>query len=297
MPILAEELYQNLVKSIESGESAPGAKPQPESVHLTDWLSADTSRIDENLNRDMRLVMRLASLGHSARSQAGIKVRQPLSRIDFSVTSREEVAALEGFKDLLADELNVMQVRALSSAGEAVAYSLKPLPRQLGQKYQSLFPRISKAIQALDADTAAGRFLDGEAVPVEIEGVRYDILPDEVEVHAAARPGLVVSTEGAYLAALHTELTPDLVQEGLAREFVRRVQDLRKQAGFEIADRIQIELEASPDLAQAVRAFRETIMAEVLAVRLEEVAIAPEAEATRLEFDGESALIRLSRRE
>jgi len=174
---------------------------------------------------------------------------------------------------------------------------LKPLPRQLGQKYQSLFPRISKAIQALDADTAAGRFLDGEAVPVEIEGVRYDILPDEVEVHAAARPGLVVSTEGAYLAALHTELTPDLVQEGLAREFVRRVQDLRKQAGFEIADRIQIELEASPDLAQAVRAFRETIMAEVLAVRLEEFAIAPEAEATRLEFDGESALIRLSRRE
>lgn len=294
MPILAEELYQNLVVSVNSSS---GSAEIPESVHLADWPLADESRINESLNQEMRLVKRLASLGHSTRNQAGIKVRQPLSRIDFSVTSREEIAALERFADLLADELNVRQVSALSSLGEAVSYSLKPLPRQLGQKYQSLFPRISRAIQELEADSAARIFLDGDSVSVEVDGEHYDILPDEVEVHAEARPGLVVSTEAAYLAALHTELTPALIQEGLVREFVRRVQDLRKQAGFDIADRIQIYLEASPDLAQAVQDFRDYIMVETLATRLTGETASQESEAVRLEFDGEFATVRIIRQD
>src|SRR5690606_34249601 len=111
---------------------------------------------------------------------------------------------------------------------------LKPLPKQLGQKYKALFPKVAKAIQELDAEQAARELLAGRLVRVTVEGVGLDIQPDEVEVRAEARTGLEVASEGAYLAALSTELTPELVHEGLAREFVRRVQDLRKQADFDI---------------------------------------------------------------
>jgi isoleucyl-tRNA synthetase len=290
MPFLAEELYQNLVMS--SVPEREGAT-LPESVHLASWPEADISRIDESLNRDIRLVMRLASLGHSARNQAAIKVRQPLSQVDFSVANRDEVAALDRYGDLLADELNVRQITALNSAGEAVAYSLKPLPRQLGQKYKGLSPQIARAILALDAEMAARAFMDGDPVAVEVDGQTYSILPEEVEVRAEARPGLVVSAEGAYLAALHTDLTPELVLEGLAREFVRRVQDLRKQAGFEISDRIRIYLEASPELAQAVVVHRDYIMGETLSVGLENNPPPQGAVTARFEFDGELAMIAL----
>ena len=292
MPLLAEELHQNLVNSIKLTEET---KAPPESVHLADWPEEDPERIDEDLNRDMRLVMRLASLGHSARNKAAIKVRQPLAQIDFSVSSREEISALDRFADLLADELNVRQVTVLSSAGEAVAYSLKPLPKQLGQKYKGLFPKIAKEIQGLDADTAARALLDGESVGVVLDGETYLIQPDEVEVRAEARPGLVVSAEGAYLAALHTELSSELVREGLAREFVRRVQDLRKQADFEIADRIRMYLDASPGLAAAVETHREYIMGETLTIQFETDPLPEGAAVSQFEFDGESATVHVIR--
>jgi isoleucyl-tRNA synthetase len=230
MPFLAEELYQNLVTSVD--------KEAPESVHLADWPVYDKTSIDETLNSDMRLVMRLASLGHSARNQAAIKVRQPLAEAAFSVRSQKEVQALEKYAELLSDELNVKKVSALSSAGEAVSYSLNPLPKQLGQKYQSKFPEVRKAILAMDAQESAQALLNGEAIKVTVDKEDLEILPDEIEVRAEARSGLEVASEGAYLAALKTDLTPELVREGLAREFVRRVQDLRKQADFDIADRI-----------------------------------------------------------
>ena len=302
MPMLSEALYQNLVLSHTSAEEERAA---PESVHMADWPSYDPDRIDEDLNRDMRLVTQLASLGHSARGKAGIKVRQPLAQIDFSVGGYQEGETLARFAELLADELNVKQVAALGSAGEAVSYSLKPLPRQLGQKYKGLFPRVAKAIQALDPETAGPALLDGAAVQVEVDGEVLAIQPDEVEVRAEARSGLVVSAEGPYLAALHTDLTPELVQEGMAREFVRRVQDLRKQAGFDIADRIEMELQASESLAEAVTAHQVYIMGETLTVNLVfqsqpvEVGgtiLSSDQAAADFEFDGQKGTILLTRR-
>jgi isoleucyl-tRNA synthetase len=218
----------------------------------------------------MRLVMKLASLGHAARERAGIKVRQPLAKAAFWVGRPQESEALEKHAELLVDELNVKVVRALGSAGEAVSYSLKPLPKQLGSKYQSLFPKVRQALLDLDADQAAGQLLAGEAVQVTVGGVHLEIQPDEVEVHAQGRGGLAVASEGAYLAALITELTPELRLEGLAREFVRRVQELRKEAGFEIADRIQLYLQATPDLLAAVDDQRPYIMGETLALELKQ---------------------------
>ncbi len=287
MPFLAEELYQNLVTSVD--------RSAPESVHIADWPSYDKGLIDEKLNADMRLVMRLASLGHSARNQAAIKVRQPLSEASFSVGSLKETNALEEYAYILADELNVKKVSALASAGEAVSYSLNPLPKQLGQKYKSGFPEVRKAIMDLDAESAALRLMNGETVSVTVGDEQLEILPDEVEVRAEARSGLVVASEAAYLAALQTELTPELVREGLRNEFVRRVQDLRKQADFDVSDRINMQVSASPDLEQAIREHRDYIMGETLTLKLEFVEPAATAASGEFEFDGQRATVGLEK--
>jgi isoleucyl-tRNA synthetase len=239
--------------------------------------------------------MRLASLGHSARNQAAIKVRQPLAEAAFSVGSKKETRALDDYAEILMDELNVKRVSALSSAGEAVAYSLNPLPKQLGGKYKSQFPAIRAAILALDAGETAQALLSGESISVSVEGETFEILPDEVEVRAEARSGLVVASEGAYLAALKTDLTPELLREGLAREFVRRVQDLRKQADFDIADRIYMYVSASATLMEAIQEHQAYIMGETLTLELKS-GNPPEGAATgNFEFDGEQAEVGLEK--
>lgn len=287
MPFLAEEMYQNLVRSTD-----PKA---PESVHLTDWPIFDDSRIDDGLNADMELVVKLASLGHSARNQAAIKVRQPLSEAAFAVGSAPEVHVLEQYADLLADELNVKQVRALGSAGEAVSYSLNPLPRQLGQKYKARMPAIRDTILAMDPEQAARTLLDGKPIQATVAGETLEILPEEVEVRATARAGLTVASEGAYLCALKTDLTPELVREGLAREFVRRVQDLRKQAELDIADRIRLVYNATPGLAGAIAAHRQYIMNETLAVEMTPSLLPAGVATITAEFDGEKVTLGLQR--
>ena len=285
MPFLAEELYQNLVASVD--------RTAPESVHVAYWPEFDEGLIDEDLNADMRLVMRLASLGHSARNQAAIKVRQPLAEASFSVGSMRETKALEEYADILADELNVKQVSALASAGEAVSYSLNPLPKQLGQKYKSDFPKVREAILALDAGESAQHLLNGDSISVTLGDETLEIFPEEVEVRAEAHSGLVVASEGAYLAALQTELTPALVREGLAREFVRRVQDLRKQANFDIADRINMQVSASPDLEQAIKEHQAYIMGETLTLALEFTEPSGAAADGDFTFDNEQARVGL----
>mgnify|MGYP000926163391 CR=1 FL=1 len=285
MPFMAEELYQNLVRS--------GNPNAAESVHLCDWPEYDPAVIDEDLNRDMAVVMKLVSVGHSARNKANRKVRQPLAEAAFSIGNLDERKALEKYADLIEDELNVKHVRALDAASEAVAYSLNPLPKQLGQKYGSRFPAVRQALLALDAEGPARKLLNGETVSVEVQGETLEIQPDEVEVRAQAKAGFAVASEGAYLAALVTELTPELIQEGLAREFVRRVQDLRKTADLDIADRIRVYYQATPVLAQAVERFKEYITAETLTVELVN-AVAPEGWAYVTDsFDGEDVTVAL----
>jgi len=260
MPFLAEELHQNLVRSID-----PDA---PESVHLGDWPDYVPSLIDENLNQEMALVMKLASLGHAARNTAAIKVRQPLAEVSFSISKLGEERVISRYANLLADELNVKLVRVLSSTEEAVSYTLNPLPRQLGQKYKSSFPKIRRAILALDPDVSARDLLAGESVRITVDGIDYDIQPDEVEVRAEAHAGLTVASDGPYLAALTTDLTPELVSEGLAREFVRRVQELRKRAELDVADRITTWWQAEGDLGDIFVTWGDYIKAETLTTEL-----------------------------
>lgn len=260
MPFMAETLYQNLVRSTD-----PNAE---ESVHLSAWPKYDASVIDEQLNREMALVMRMTSLGHAARNKANRKVRQPLAEVAFAVANREEGRVLLEHADLMEEELNVKEVRLLNAAGEAVSYALNPLPKQLGQKYGALYPELRKAVLALNVEETAVKLLAGDSIQVSVNGQSYDLLPEEVEVRVQAKSGYSVAAEGAYLAALVTDLTPELIQEGLAREFVRRVQDLRKSADFEIADRIVLYYTATPGLLEAIQANQEYIMNETLAVEL-----------------------------
>jgi isoleucyl-tRNA synthetase len=283
MPFMAEELYQNLVRTTD--------KESPESVHLVDWPSFDPAAIDEALNQEIDLVMRLASLGHAVRNQASIKVRQPLAEASFSVSSREEQRALERHADLLADELNVKQIRLLSSTGEAYSYSLNPLPKQLGQRFKGRFPAVRGAIMDLDHERAASILLGDRPIEITIDDETVEIFPNEIEVHVKARAGLAVATEGAYLCALATELTPELIYEGQAREFVRRVQEFRKQSNFDIADRIHLYVQPAPELENAIQSHRGYIMAETLALKLSFSPPPAGSVTTTIEFDDGEAVI------
>ena len=288
MPFLAEELYQNLVRAVDEST--------PESVHLAPWPEVLPEMIDESLNRDMALVMRLVSLGHSARQKANRKVRQPLAEAAFSVGNASERKAVETYADLFTDELNVRQVRLLDTATEAISHTVKPLPKQLGQKYGNRFPAIQKAILAMNPEEAAHTLLEGNSLHVQVNSESYNVLPEEVEVKALAKEGFAVAEEGAYVAALVTDLTPELVQEGLAREFVRRVQDLRKTAELDVADRIELFVEASPGLTSAIETHRDYITTETLTSNL--VFGSPPQEASTVEdaFEGETVKVSLVRR-
>jgi len=285
MPFLADEMYRNLVCSLD-----PKA---PESVHLAAWPKADESRIDETLNREMDLVMKMVSLGHNARQKANRKVRQPLAEVAFALSRLDEYHAVQTYADLITDELNVKKVRLLDTTLEAVSFTVKPLPKQLGQKYGNKFPGLAKAIRLLDPNLVAPVFLAGQPQKVMLEGQEYTILPEDVEVRADAKTGFAVAAEGAYLAALVTDLTPELVREGLAREFVRRVQDLRKTADLEVADRIKVNVVATSGLKEAIEANRDYITAETLTVDLRYSEPAPGSTTSSDEFDGEKVTVGL----
>ena len=287
MPFIADELYQNLVRSID-----PDA---PKSVHMTDWPEFDAACINDELVADMDLIMKLVSLGHAARNTSRIKVRQPLAEAAFAVSNIHDSKVIKEYADLLEDELNVKSVRALSAAGEAAAYELVPLPKQLGQKYKNQFPAIRKAILALDAEEAAGKLLKGESLKISVDGEDYEILADEVEVRMQAKEGFEVASDGAYVAALVTTLTDDLVNEGLVREFVRRVQEARKQADFDISDRIKLVYSCSDKLANAIEAFKDYIKAETLAVEITAENVPDRLPNLSDEFDGETLTIWLEK--
>ena len=280
MPFLAEELYQNLVRSVDQFA--------PESVSLAEWPTCNEAFIDEDLNRDMAVVTKLVSLGHSARQKANRKVRQPLAEAAFSVGSAVEGKAVTAFADLIQDELNVKTVRLLDASEEAVSHEIKPLPKQLGQKYGNKFPNIRKAILQINPEEVAHALLAGQSFSVKVEKAQYDIQPDEVEVKAQAKEGFAVAEDGAYVAALVTDLTLELVAEGQAREFVRRVQDLRKSAELDVADRIELFVQASAGLESALVAYKEYISNETLAVALKFEKAPTGASTSEDKFDGET---------
>jgi len=286
VPFVTEVMYQNLVREIDGNAL--------ESVHHNAWPVPETQFEDDELIDEMSLVMRLVSLGHAARNKSGRKVRQPLSEVAFGLGSSGEGAVVERYADVIRDELNVKSVRLLDAASEAVQYQLKPLPKQLGQKYGSLFPSLRNEILGLNAEEIGKKILENENFEVVVDDKKYEILPDEVEVLVEAHEGFSVAAEGPYLAALVTELSEDLELEGLAREVVRRIQDLRKQADLNVDDRIRIGYDASPRLRKAIEKNKDYLQAETLSVDLSPSESLSGEAVSEHEFDGENLTISLS---
>ena len=207
----------------------------------------------------------------------------------------DERRIVEEHAGLLEDELNVKQVRLLDAASEAVDFSLHPYPRQLGQKHGARFPAVRAALLALDPLRTAERLLAGEPVAVEVDGERVPVLPDEVEVRIQAHPGFEAVAEAGRVAALRTEIDEALRREGMAREFIRRVQDQRKALGLHVADRIHLAVHAGSDLAMALGEHEKMICGETLARSLTRAESPPEGAQEISIEGGPSAWVRLTR--
>jgi isoleucyl-tRNA synthetase len=267
MPFLSEEMYQNLVRS--GGRNADA----PESVHHCAYPEMDASLVDRRLLDDVALAQRVVSLGRSARNKASVKVRQPLREIVVRVPNRADEEAMRRIEPQVLEELNIKQIELTPEVGDLITYVIKPNFAQLGPKYGKRLGAVREALAALDPAEVAARVQADETVSLTVAGESepVELLPSEVVVETREREGFAVAQEGGLVVALDTELDDDLLREGLARDLVRVINDMRKSAGFDVSDRITtyVTLEGPEDgdrmLAEgALQSFRDYIAAETL---------------------------------
>ena len=286
-PFFAEWLYGNLTNGQPAEASAP------ESVHLTLLTEADTSRIDPALEERMELAQRISSLTHSLRKKSVLKVRQPLQRILVPVlndTTKQQVGLVE---DLICAEVNVKHVEFLDDTSGVLVKSVKPNFKVLGKKFGPNMKAVAARIQAMsEAEIAAVQSTDG--TPLEVPGLGpVMILTEDVEIRTEDLPGWLVATDGPLTVALDVTLTDELRQEGLARELVNRLQNLRKDSGLEVQDKIRVSLAHTPPaLAAAVQNFGYYIRTEIQALSLDLVS-SLNGDGTALEFDDQTITARI----
>ncbi len=258
-PFVSEALYRSLVADLDTN-TAP-------SVHLALWPEYNPAMVNETAIEQMRVVQRLVSLGRAARESVTIRTRQPLACAYFATREAAEAEAVRQLSDLVKAELNVKAVEVLAGTGDVVSYALNPLPSLLGKKFGKNFPLVQKALRegaATEITQWAKTLLAGETVTLELNGETFEVTPEEVEVQKKPAEGFAVAEEGNYLVALDIKLTGDLVNEGLAREVVRRVQTMRRDADYNIEDKIEMVYTASERLGAAVQQFVDYIAAETL---------------------------------
>jgi len=290
MPFFADELYQSLVR-------APWPTSQPESAHLVAWPEPDAAAIDEALVAEMRAVRELVSLGLQVRTTNKLKVRQPLARADIVVSNAVLRAALAKHMPVIAEELNVHEVRFLEPGqeGQAVRYVLKPNFRALGPKHGK---KVQLAKQVLaQAHTAAlrGRPVTNGSVSIEIDGEAVSLGTEEIEVVVEAGKDFAAAGGKTGVVVLHAALTDELRDEGLAREILSRVQGLRKDIQLGFTDRISLAIDGSDRVKRVVEAAREDITSEAL-VRVFEVGAASfSGERRELVVDGEALVLTIAR--
>ncbi|MBL8055907.1 MAG: class I tRNA ligase family protein, partial [Anaerolineales bacterium] len=259
VPFVAEQIYQNLVRSVEVAA--------PESVHHCAWPAVDPALRDEILLAEMEAARTVVALGHAVRAAGNLKVRQPLSRV-VVVAPPAQRPRLQHMAALVADELNVKALEFVENEAELVTYRLMPDNRALGPRFGPRFPKVRAALAEANPQAAVTILRSGQQLALDVDGELVELAAGDVIVTPQPKAGFAVKAEGEYVVALDTAVTPALRAEGLAREFVRRVQDLRKSAGFEIADRINTYFIASPALAEAVLAHADYVQGETLTVEL-----------------------------
>jgi isoleucyl-tRNA synthetase len=259
-PFITEEMYQNLVVAIN-----PDA---PASVHLTDYPVADSALIDEQLSTDMAAVLEVVRLGRSARTEAGVKVRQPLAGIKVYARHEAFMNAVLTLQDQVLDELNIKSVEPLVELGQVVTYDVRPNLALLGPRYGKQLGAIRQTLLSADASEIAVAIKEGPYSLTLADGSSVLLEPSEVLVDLKKAPGYAAAQGPNSTIVLDTELTPELVAEGNVRDFIRGVQDARKDAGLRIEDRIHLSYQAEGSIAEALTDGEATIRAETLAVSL-----------------------------
>jgi len=263
VPFLAESLWQNLTVAL-FGEKVP------ESVHLCGYPAGDTSVIDETLSERMSLVRHIASLGRNARNDAQLKVRQPLSEVIVVLADQSHQPWLEEHAAVVADELNVKQMVFSDEPEKYVEHLVLPNFKLLGPRLGKLMGKIKPALAKQSGSELLANIRDNGRINLTVEGQDVELLRDEVEVRLQARPGWTAANALGVVVILSTELSEELVAEGLARDLVRAIQDIRKEKDCEFTDRIEVGVVTqSAEVQKAVELFRDFIMEETLANQID----------------------------
>jgi isoleucyl-tRNA synthetase len=261
VPFVTDEVHERVVRA--------GRPDLPDSVHLREWPSAESSLVDAALAADVALVRRLVELGRAARAESGVRTRQPLARALVSAPGWATLPA--ELRREVADELNVWDVATLDQAGDLVDVSVKPNFRALGRRFGNRTPRVAAAVSAADPAAFAAAVRGGGAATVRVDGEEVTVSAEDVLISESPREGWAVASDGGETVALDLALTAELRRAGLVREVVRLVQEARKRQGFDVSDRVELWWTAvTPEAAHALREGRGTLAAEVLAVEVTE---------------------------
>ena len=249
VPFLAEEIYQNLVRSLD--ENAP------ESVHFCSFPVADESMIDSKLNEGMDKVLEIVNLGRACRSASNVKNRQPLAKV-IVCTSKELILDSE-LKELIKDELNVEDIEILHNADEYVSYELKPQLRAVGPKYGKLLGKIKEYLLSAGSTENVNKVRAGGHLEFDVDGQKVELAEEDLLIGLKNKEGYSSETNGEMTVVLDAVLTKELVEKGAVKEFVSKIQNLRKESDFEVVNHIKIEISGDDNLIQMLLKYSDAI--------------------------------------
>ena len=256
IPFMTEDIYQNLVRSID--------KDAPESIHLCDFPVANKEWIDKDLEANMDHLLNVVVMGRACRNTANIKNRQPIAAM--YVKAPYELS--EYFTAIIADELNVKEVKFTDNIESFISYSFKPQLKTVGPKYGKLLNGIRKALSELDGNKAMAELRANGELKLDIDGNEVVLSEGDLLIETAQMEGYVTESDNDIAVVLDTNLTPELIEEGFVREIISKIQTMRKEAGFEVMDKIQVYVKDNKVIEDIMKAHAEEIQAEVLAEKL-----------------------------
>ena len=265
IPFLTERMYQNLVAG---DEASPDSSVLPVSVHLCDYPVVNPVLLDAELNQRMEVAQRVVRLGHHLREENALRVRQPLAELQFAASDSSIANAIDQLADVIAEELNVKQISRQPNLDDKVGYTYKPNLRTLGPKYGKLLGVLRKKLPTL-GDTVLGPLRLGENLKLEFDGHTVELTPEDVLISTEQAADWVCGDEAGVQVAISTVLTDDLIREGMSRDFVRHIQQARKEAELHIQDRIEIDWYGEDNFIKAMIAeWGEYICRETLADKI-----------------------------
>ena len=254
VPFMTEEIYQNLVRSID--------KTAPESIHLCDFPVVNKAWINEELERDMDEVLKIVVMGRACRNTANIKNRQPIAQM--YVKAPYKLA--EYYCEIIEDELNVKKVDFTDDVRAFTTYSFKPQLKTVGPKYGKFLNGIRQHMSEVDGNTAMDELKEKGSLTFDVNGTNVVLSEEDLLIDMAQTEGFVSDGDNTITVVLDTKLTPELIEEGFVREIISKVQTMRKEADFQVTDKIVISCKGNEKIEQLIKANADQIKSEVLAV-------------------------------